>query len=122
MSMAESVRAKPGPSAEKSLHVDLAVGLMRAFTPLAEHAARLPAGPSNPGCNAGASFSALRDAAAMPPGPAARRFVRERLAQLASPGSHSLLLTLNEGANFDLIDGVLNVPAAAADGTTAPGP
>lgn len=43
--------------------------------------------------------------------------VPERLAQLASPGSHSLLLTLNEGANFDLIDGVLNVPAAAADGS-----
>lgn len=73
----------PGPSAEKSLHVDLAVGLMRAFTPLAEHAARLPAGPSHPGCNAGASFTALRDSAAMPPGPAARRFVVERLTQLA---------------------------------------
>lgn len=73
----------PGPSAEKSLTVDLALGLMRAFTPLAEQAARLPAGPSNPGCHAGASFTALRDAAAMPPGPAARRFARERLAELA---------------------------------------
>lgn len=73
----------PGPSAEKSLHVDLAVGLMRAFTPLAEHAARLPAGPSHPGCHAGASFTTLRDTAAMPPGPAARRFVLERLAQLS---------------------------------------
>ncbi len=73
----------PGPSAEKSLHVDLGIALMRAFTPLAEHAARLPAGPSHPGCHAGASFTALRDTAAMPPGPAARRFVRERLAELA---------------------------------------
>lgn len=73
----------PGPSAEKSLVVDLGIGLMRAFTPLAEHAARLPAGPSNPGCNAGASFTALRDAAGMPPGPAARRYVIERLGQLA---------------------------------------
>lgn len=73
----------PGPSAEKSLIVDLAAGLMRAFTPLAEHAARLPAGPSNPGCNAGASFTALRDAAGLPPGLAARRFVVERLAQIA---------------------------------------
>ncbi|WP_457418246.1 ferritin-like domain-containing protein [Roseateles sp. P5_E7] len=73
----------PGPSTEKSLHVDLSLGLMRAFTPLAEHAARLPAGPSNPGCHAGASFTALRDTAALPPGPAARRFVIERLAQLA---------------------------------------
>ena len=72
-----------GPSAEKSLHVDLAVGLMRAFTPLAEHAARLPAGPSHPGCHAGVSFTTLRDAAAMPPGPAARRFVLERLGELA---------------------------------------
>ena len=73
----------PGPSAEKSLHVDLAVGLMRAFTPLAEHAARLPAGPSHPGCHGGVSFTTLRDAAAMPPGRAARRFVLERLGELA---------------------------------------
>ena len=73
----------PGPSAEKSLCIDLGLGLMRAFTPLAEHAARLPAGPSNPGCHAGASFTALRDAAALPPGPSARRFFIERLAQLA---------------------------------------
>lgn len=73
----------PGPSAEKSLLVDLGVGLMRAFTPLAEHAARLPAGGSHPGCHAGVSFTALRDTAAMPPGPAARRFAIERLAELA---------------------------------------
>ncbi|MCE4555760.1 ferritin-like domain-containing protein [Roseateles cellulosilyticus] len=75
--------ALTGPSAEKSLHVDLAVALMRAVTPLAEHAARLPAGPSHPGCHAGMSFTTLRDAAALPPGPAARRFVRERLGELA---------------------------------------
>ena len=68
-----------GPQAEKSLAVDLAVGLMRAITPLAERAARLPAGPSNPGCNAGMSFIALRDAAPLPPGRAARRVFLERL-------------------------------------------
>src|SRR3984885_1456489 len=68
-----------GPQAEKSLAVDLAVGLMRAITPLAEKAARLPAGPSNPGCNAGMSFIALRDAAPLPPGRAARRVFLERL-------------------------------------------
>jgi CDGSH-type Zn-finger protein/uncharacterized Fe-S cluster protein YjdI len=78
----------PGPSAEKSLIVDLAIGLMRAFTPLAEHAARLPAGPSNPGCHAGASFTALRDAAGMPPGPSASRYVIERLGQLADAATH----------------------------------
>jgi len=73
----------PGPSAEKSLLVDLGIGLMRAFSPLAEHAARLPAGPSNPGCHAGASFTTLRDSAGFPPGPAGRRYVLERIAQLA---------------------------------------
>jgi hypothetical protein len=45
--------ALPGPSAEKSLSVDLAICLMRAVVPLAERAARLPAGPSNPACHAG---------------------------------------------------------------------
>jgi len=68
-----------GPQAEKSLAVDLAVGLMRAITPLAERAARLPAGPSNPGCNAGMSFTALRDASPLAPGRAARRLFLERL-------------------------------------------
>lgn len=72
-----------GPGAEKSLVVDLAIGLMQAVAPLAERAARLPAGPSNPQCNAGMSFITLRDAAALPPGPAARRLFVERFAQLA---------------------------------------
>jgi CDGSH-type Zn-finger protein/uncharacterized Fe-S cluster protein YjdI len=73
-----------GLSAEKSLTVDLAIGLMQAVMPLAERAARLPAGPSNPQCNAGMSFIALRDAAALPAGPAARRLFVERFAQLAA--------------------------------------
>jgi CDGSH-type Zn-finger protein/uncharacterized Fe-S cluster protein YjdI len=63
---------------EKTLAVDLAVGLMRAVTPLAERAARLPAGRSNPGCNAGMSFTALRDAGALPPSAASWRFFNER--------------------------------------------
>ncbi len=37
------------PVPQKALCVDLAMGLMRAATLLAERAARLPAGPSNPG-------------------------------------------------------------------------
>ena len=78
--------ALPGPSAEKALTVDLAICLMRAVVPLAERAARLPAGPSNPGCHAGMSFTALRDNAALPPGRAARRFFVERFGQLAAVG------------------------------------
>ncbi len=72
----------PGPDPEKVLAVDLALGLMRAFAPLAERAARLPIGPSNPGCNAGVSFTTLRDAAALPRGAAARRFFAERFAEI----------------------------------------
>jgi len=76
--------AVPRPHPEKALAVDLGIGLMRAMTPLAERAARLAAGPSNPGCNAGVSFAALRDAASLPPGAGARRFFIERLGELAA--------------------------------------
>jgi CDGSH-type Zn-finger protein/uncharacterized Fe-S cluster protein YjdI len=72
------------PSAEKSLVIDLAIGLMQALMPLAERAARLPAGPSNPQCNAGVSFITPRDPSPLPPGPAAWRMFAERLAELAA--------------------------------------
>jgi len=76
--------AVPATDPRKAVLIQLAVGLMRAVSPLAEAAARLPAGPSNPGCNAGMSFTALRDSAALPPGAAADRFVRERLQDFAA--------------------------------------
>jgi len=75
--------AVPNGNPEKALAVELSVGLMHALVPLAERAARLPAGPSNPQCNAGLSFIALRDASPLPPGISARRFFIERLTQLA---------------------------------------
>jgi CDGSH-type Zn-finger protein/uncharacterized Fe-S cluster protein YjdI len=74
----------PRPRPEKALSITLALGLMRAVTHLAEHAARLPAGPSHPGCNAGMSFTALRDAAPLLPGASAARFITERFDQLAA--------------------------------------
>ncbi len=74
--------AVAAPHPDKTLAVDLATGLMRAMAQFGQHAARLAAGPSNPNCNAGMSFTALRDAAAFPPGPAARRFFAERLSEL----------------------------------------
>jgi CDGSH-type Zn-finger protein/uncharacterized Fe-S cluster protein YjdI len=75
--------AVPSQDPDKAVSLDLAVGLMHALTPLSERAARLPAGPSNPTCHAGVSFITVRDTAALPPGPGARRFFRERFQQLA---------------------------------------
>jgi len=77
----------PRPSPEKALAVDLGIGAMRAVTYLGERAARLPAGPSNPNCNAGVSFIALRDASALPFGAGAREFFVERFAELAAAAS-----------------------------------
>lgn len=71
----------PGPSAEKSLAVDLAIDLMKAMALLGESAARRPSG-SKSGCNAGVSFTALRDSGLLPRGAGARRFFLERMAEL----------------------------------------
>jgi CDGSH-type Zn-finger protein/uncharacterized Fe-S cluster protein YjdI len=76
-----------GPAKEKSLAVDLAIGLMQAVMPLAERAARLPAGPSNSHCHAGMSFIVPRDPSPLPPGVAARRLLIERFTQLADAGA-----------------------------------
>ena len=76
------------PVPQKALCVELAMGLMRAATLLAERAARLPAGPSNPGCNAGMSFTALRDAAPMLPGESANQYFIERLGEVAAAAAH----------------------------------
>jgi CDGSH-type Zn-finger protein/uncharacterized Fe-S cluster protein YjdI len=72
----------PRPHPAKALCIDLALGLMHVMSPLAERAARLPAGPANPDCNGGMSFSALRDSAPLPPGASAGRFFVERLHEL----------------------------------------
>jgi uncharacterized Fe-S cluster protein YjdI len=69
---------------EKGLVVSLALELMRAVTLLGERAARLPAGPSHEGVNAGMSFTALRDTAPLPPGAPAHRYFTERLCEIAT--------------------------------------
>ncbi|HZF16367.1 MAG TPA: ferritin-like domain-containing protein [Steroidobacteraceae bacterium] len=121
----------PRPSPEKGLAVDLALGVMRAVTFLGERAARLPAGPSNPSCNAGMSFVALRDAAPLPPGPGARRFFVERLEEL-SAGARMLDTTDSRSADAARIlaglvkrairgfDAVQSEPAPVANAAPAP--
>jgi CDGSH-type Zn-finger protein/uncharacterized Fe-S cluster protein YjdI len=73
----------PRPHPAKALCIDLGLGLMRAMTLLGERAARLPAGPRLD-CNAGMSFTALRDAAPIPPGASAARFFIERFEELTN--------------------------------------
>jgi CDGSH-type Zn-finger protein/uncharacterized Fe-S cluster protein YjdI len=85
----------PRSSPEKGLVIELSLSLMRAVTLLGERAARLPAGPSHPHCNAGMSFTALRDASPLPPGAAARKFFNERIAELAA---HAASLSDDERA------------------------
>lgn len=123
--------AVPRPSPEKSLAVDLSLGLMRAVTTLGERAARLPAGPSNPDCNAGMSFTALRDASALPRGASAWRFFSERFAEMAEAATlldqngdertHTaarLLLDLRERAKR----GLDTAQQAQASGKSVPAP
>ncbi len=125
----------PRPQPDKSLAVDLALGLMRAVTHLAERAARLPAGPSNPSCNAGISFTALRDSAPLPYGPSSARFFTERFAELDAAGvalaaggdaraaSASRVLTdLAKRANRGFESTAKAPPAKSPPATVAPAP
>ncbi|MET0281772.1 MAG: CDGSH iron-sulfur domain-containing protein, partial [Steroidobacteraceae bacterium] len=75
--------AVPDTDTRKASMLRLAIGLMRGMSPLGEAASRLPAGPSNPGCNAGVSFTTLRDSSALPPGAGADRLISERLREFA---------------------------------------
>jgi len=104
---------------------------MKAVTLLGESAARRPAGPSHAGCNAGMSFTALRDSAPLPQGVAARRFFTERAGELASvvdglPGGDARLsrasqfmkaLSLRSHQFADMRDAPL--PVAVAPVTTS---
>jgi CDGSH-type Zn-finger protein/uncharacterized Fe-S cluster protein YjdI len=111
LAYAYSVR---GPGPEKSLAVDLGIGLMQALVPLAERAARLPAGPSNPHCNAGVTFIAPRDSAALIPGVAARRLFIERFGQLAQAATR--LAARGEARACAAADALARLAARAARG------
>ncbi|MGE0045752.1 MAG: ferritin-like domain-containing protein [Hyphomonadaceae bacterium] len=127
--------AVPGPSAEKSLAVDLGIDLMKAMTLLGESAARRPAGPSNEGCNAGMSFTALRDSAPLQRGASARRFFTERMNELARYAARldqedqrvaratGLLKTLAVRAQrFTEMSDAARAPAVAAAAAAHPAP
>jgi CDGSH-type Zn-finger protein/uncharacterized Fe-S cluster protein YjdI len=110
----------PKPHPAKALCIDLGLGLMRAMTPLGERAARLPAGPSHPGCNAGMSFTALRDAAPFPPGISAGKFFTERFAELLT-GARALQAISNGDARVAQSLGILEELARKAERRFASG-
>lgn len=87
--------AIPAGDGAKSTAMDLAIDIMKATALLGEHAARLPAGPANPECGAGMSFTTLRDSAAFPVGPAAEAFFVDRLNELSGAAQH---LSISAGA------------------------
>ena len=105
--------AVPRPAPEKALAIDLALGLMHALSALGQRAARLPAGPSNPSCNAGMSFIVPRDAAPLPRGAAAGRFFTERLAELAAAAG-----SLEAGDDARLATATRQLTAVAARAAT----
>jgi CDGSH-type Zn-finger protein/uncharacterized Fe-S cluster protein YjdI len=102
----------PRPHPAKALCIDTALGLMRAMSPLAERAARLPAGPTNPDCNAGMSFTALRDSAPLPPGVSADKFFVERLRELAAGAA---ALAANGDARVEQAAKIIGELAARAE-------
>jgi CDGSH-type Zn-finger protein/uncharacterized Fe-S cluster protein YjdI len=105
------------PNPAKSRALELGIALMRAIAPLGEHAARLPAGPSNPECHAGMSFTTLRDSAAWPPGPAAEAFFLDRLLEFAAAAR---TLGMNGGARLQAADGIFSGLARQAQEYFAP--
>ena len=84
------VYALPTGNADKILYVRTSIGLMQVLTQLGELAARLPAGPSYPGRNAGVSFTSSRNAAALPSGSGAWRFFVERMEELSAAAATRL--------------------------------
>jgi CDGSH-type Zn-finger protein/uncharacterized Fe-S cluster protein YjdI len=126
--------AVPRPAPEKASAVDLAIALMKAMTLLAERAARLPAGPSNPECHAGVTFVILRDAAPFAHGAAAHRFFVERLDELAcgaatldatdtrTDRAARLLAELAERGKRELGDVTMTAPAARKSAATSAPP
>lgn len=73
-------------SSARALLLDLAMQSMRAFATTATHLASLPASPSLPGVNAGATFTTLRATEPLPEGEAEWTVLRERARDLSRRG------------------------------------
>src|SRR5581483_4468196 len=80
----------------KHVFIGVAIDLMFLLDAVASHLATLPARKNQTGVNAGMTFTMLRDVAKLPPGPGERRFMAERLLDMAKhadqlfPSGHPL--------------------------------
>lgn len=94
--LAQGYGRDPGEGDHKQLFVTLSREMMSLLTPACEYLASLPAGPENPGVNAGMTFTMLRDITRLPPGRGEMRLLRERVLEIADhaervfPGDHEL--------------------------------
>ncbi len=75
-----------GVDAQRVL-VDASTELMHAIAPLASALTLLPASPEHPGCNAGMSFSTVREYGALPAGAIADRNAVDRMNEIALKAS-----------------------------------
>lgn len=101
----------PDGVAEKRVFANMAIDVMFAVDALASHLVTLPASHAHPGVNAGMTFTMLRDVAKIPHGGSERRFMAERLLDIAKHGDrlfpaghglHNLPTRLREiAANLD---------------------
>ena len=88
--------------------VTIARELMTILTPVCEYLASLPAGPENPGVNAGMTFTMLRDVARVPDGHGEMRMLGERLTEMAAQAER----IFPDGHELDGIADVLRVMAS----------
>jgi CDGSH-type Zn-finger protein/uncharacterized Fe-S cluster protein YjdI len=106
--LAQSYGRGADETATKQLYLGIAIDVMQALTPIAEHLASLPASRSHPGVNAGMTFTILRDIARVPRGAPEARMISERLTEMSE---HAAML-FPEGHALASIAGVLSAAAA----------
>ena len=93
--------------AGKRFFVNMAIDLMEQLPPIGSHLASLPANHFHPGVNAGVTFTTLRDMSRLPRGPAEKRMMAERVAEMARHARHLFPAGHELAATADALDGLV---------------
>ncbi len=112
--LAQGYGRDPDQEDNKRLFVTLAREMMSVLSPICSHLARLPAGPENPGVNAGMTFTTIRDVNRLPAGRGEMLFLNERLHEIAGHAGRLFC----PGHALEAIPAALH---AMADRITVPG-